>query len=51
MAEKYTCNKCGRVFDTKPEAKNHSCPLCGSLDVKKAEEQPASGCGASTRFS
>jgi rubrerythrin len=50
--EKYTCNKCGKTFESKPESSKTACPICGSLDSRKSSEQAASsGCGKSTRFS
>lgn len=50
--EKYTCNKCGKTFEVKPESSKTACPICGSLDSSKSSEQTASsGCGKTTRFS
>ena len=50
--EKYTCNKCGKTFEAKPESSKTACPICGSLDSSKSSEQTASsGCGKTTRFS
>lgn len=48
--ENYTCNTCGKTFEIKPATKR-ACPVCGSLDIRKASETASSGCGKSTRFS
>ena len=40
---KHTCTKCGREFESKEQAKEAKCPVCGSSQAEK--EQQASGCG------
>ena len=49
--EKYICNKCGKTFEGKPGLSKSVCPICGSLDSRKADQTVSSGCGKSTRFS
>jgi rubrerythrin len=50
--EKYTCNRCGKTFEGKPDSGKDACPICGSLDSRKSSEQPVSSeCGKSARFS
>ncbi len=48
--EKLTCNRCGKTFEDKPGSSKTACPVCGSLDSRKASESASSGCGKSTRF-
>lgn len=49
--EKYICSKCGKTFESKPDSSKTACPICGSLDSRKAEQAAPPGCAKSARFS